>query len=162
MGRKKILGDGVIFDRTEQDVVLAKEIRETKIKNFIPLSVSEEEVLERGSILPSTLNRISSKQTELARTVVSLGYYGAGAKIVDLGEFSEDSVFFKNQLEKMVKNSERIRDNFPSAPDAPPYISPRYHWRDFNGIEKILYDAEVNALYIEENSLECDTFFCGE
>ena len=65
----------MIFNRTQQDVEKALQIRDEKVKKFVPLDESEIATLEKGILTINTLNRIEEKQQELKDLFIQDAYF---------------------------------------------------------------------------------------
>ena len=63
----------MIYDRTEESVKKAIEIRENKVKSGQELSAEDIAILERGFITIDTISRIEGKQDELKSVFSEMG-----------------------------------------------------------------------------------------
>ena len=64
----------MIYNRTEEDVKNALEIRKNVIQQGQEPTDEQREILERGMLTINTLNRIKNKQSELSKLILSMGY----------------------------------------------------------------------------------------
>ena len=65
----------MIYNRTENDIETARNLIETKVKNFEELTEDEVAKIERGTFTVNTLNRIEQKQAELKTLFNDIGYW---------------------------------------------------------------------------------------
>lgn len=149
----------MIFDRKKSDVDNSKTLILNKVQKNISLSDEEINTLEKGTLTINTLNRIENKQSELFLLLSSIGYY---APQIVTKTWTYDDLFTDNEFERVVKNTETLRNasliykNTPITPIAD------YYFENLNAIEKILYDIENMTSEIKSLFLECGTFECGE
>ena len=149
----------MIVDRTNQDVQEALRIRREKVQKSEQLTDSEIEILERGMITINTLNRIENKQIELVHIINELGYY---CPEISSKEWTSDDIFNLSDLERLIENSEILRNAFLEYSTTPPKPSPLYHYKQINALEQILLDLETMQSDIISNYRECGTIECGE
>lgn len=128
----------MITDRTRNDVDNAIAIRE-KIKNGESITESEILTFERGFLTINTLNRVESKQAEIAQILSENGY------ITDITTKTWDytGVFDLIEHNRLIDNLEKLKKSFfvfKSTPDVPLYM---YGYQEMNDIEKVLVDIET-------------------
>ena len=141
----------MIFNRTLEDVSIAKSLIETKVKKFISLTSEELDSIERGTLTINTLNRIESAQKELKEIFILFGYYGAH---IESKEWEHENVFYKKDLQRIILNCDTLQKAFFKKQNTPIAPSPTYDIYCINDIEKIisdLYDMvnEVRSLWAE-------------
>lgn len=153
----------MIYDRTQKDIDEARRILEEKVHAFLPLTDEEKEQLERGIVTKETFNRIRNAQFELFGTITSMGYY-PGFKIQSAIYNDPYSVISRKDVQQMLDNEKGLYNAFLIGVDTPtvPEMKTYYSYRDFNDIEKILFDMEAMAEDIKVNYRECGNFECGE
>lgn len=160
-----------IFDRTESDVSQAKKLRANKVANGIELTDDEKELMERGFMTLTTLNRIEQGLVYAQNTLRESGYYVPKTDLVKwefyAGNFSTgysaDKVIFKfSNFQAMLDKLKVIRDNFQFPDDTPQVPEQSYHWKTLNDIEQILHDVGVAKAELEANYRECGAYYCGE
>ena len=149
----------MITDRTPYDVAEAKKIRSSKIQKFVSLTEKELAVVEKGLVTLNTLNRIEQKQIELKETLANMGYYSGS---VLNKHWNEGAYFFDEDLRRIVDNVAKLRNAFFVLKNTPSNPIAKFHYEEFNKIEKILVDIETMILDVKQNYRECDTFYCGE
>ena len=88
---------GMIYDRTAQDVSRCKELR-NKLQKGEVLTEGEIALFERGSVTINTLNRIESAQGFIKATLKPMGYYASS--VVNKGWFDGD-IFFEADLKRI-------------------------------------------------------------
>lgn len=147
----------MIFDRTINDVRTASELRKSKVQKNIALSDSEKEIMERGTLSYDTLNRIELKQEELMYILRQMGYY----VIINNKRWTGEDIFTDAEFERIVENNAALRKAFFVYPDSPMNAVARYHYSEFNALEKILHDLEQMIAYTKNEYRECGTFECG-
>lgn len=150
----------MITNRTREDVERARQIRAEKVQSFIALSAEEQEIMERGSLTANTFNRIESKQAEIKTALSSIGY--SVSRLINKTDWQTGDFFMAEDLDRIIFNNDILKNAFYVFKSTPRYVEARYHYEDFNNIEKILEDLEAMICIVESYSRECNTFFCGE
>ena len=149
----------MIYNRTENDIETARNLIETKVKNFGELTVDEVAKIERGTFTINTLNRIEQKQAELKTLFNDIGYWNT--PIINR-TWAEYDIFGELDFQRVLDNTNTLREAFfvyNNTPITPP-IS--YHYNDINALEKILYDLENMVNDMKTRYRQCGTFECGE
>lgn len=146
----------MIFDRTPSDVFGAINIRRTKS----PEEFTDQDIqkLQRGMVTLETINRISGKQIEIDEEISQMLYLNGsvGAKI-----WSEDDVFMSDNLQRMTDDTASLKSRFLVFSTTPVNPRPEYHYREFNLMEKILYDLGIMVQSVKDNYRECGNYECG-
>ena len=149
----------MITNRTQSDVEQAILLIETKVKKFIELSEEELDILERGTLTISTLNRIESKQQQLKELINGIGYWSIN---IQNKSWTYSDIFNENELPRIIENIKNLKDGFfvysytPQIPDA------KYYFSNINDMEKILCDLENMVEDIKNNYRECGAVETGE
>lgn len=149
----------MIFDRTQNDVDRAIQLRNEKVKKFKELTQDEVDSLEKGTITINTLNRIEQKQEELKNLFNEIGYWNTP---ISNKLWGGNDIFNVDEFKRILDNENVLRQAFfvyKNTPNTPP-IS--YHWQDINALEKILYDLDVMINDVKSNYRECGAFESGE
>lgn len=148
----------MITDRTQFDVKRAKGIIEEKVKKFIELTSAEEKTLERGTVTINTINRIEDKQAEIQEILNDMGYWNVSIlnKKWNLGD-----VFRQSDLDRIVENNSMLRSAFYALKDSPVNAIGKYHYSEFNSLERILLDIFTNIEYTISRYRRCGNFNCG-
>lgn len=149
----------MVFDRTQEDVNMASEIRDAKVKNFLPLTDEDVGYLEKGSITINTLNRIEQKQEELRGIFNDMGYWNT--QIVNK-TWNYIDVFNETEFQRIVYNDRILRAAFLVYKGTPKTPAPIYHYENINALEKILFDLDEMIDDIKSRYRRCGTFNCGE
>lgn len=149
----------MIFNRTLSDVTAAIEIRDSKVKKFAELTQDDINKLERGLVTHNTLNRIEEKQTELRTLLRQAGYY-MGELVTK--QWTVSDIFRKDDFERIIKNTDALRKAFFTYTDTPNTPNAKYHYENFNDLEKILDDLERMIDGMKNLYRICGTFNCGE
>ena len=149
----------MIFDRKKSDVDNSKTLILNKVQKNISLSDEEINTLEKGTLTINTLNRIENKQNELFSLLSDIGYY---APQIVTKTWTYDDLFTSDEFERIVKNTETLRNASLIYKDTPITPIADYYFENLNAIEKILYDIENMTSEIKNLFLECGTFECGE
>lgn len=149
----------MIFDRTQNDVDTAISIRDGKVKTFQALTESDIKSLERGMMTINTLNRIEAKQEELKNLLNGMGYWNTPTtnKV-----WTENDIFDADEFQRIIDNTNVLRDAFFGYADTPSTPSISYHYKHINALEKILYDLEKMVEDVQDLYRQCGTFQCGE
>lgn len=150
--------DHMIYDRTLEDIEKSKNLRSNKVQKNIPLSDSEKQILERGTITENTLNRIENKQSEIQIQINDMGYYNTHFYNK---EWSESDVFKSDDFERIIDNTQKVREAFFINDDTPIISEQKLRYDVINFIEKILHDVSENIPKVKENYLICNTFYSG-
>lgn len=149
----------MIFNRKKSDVDNSKTLILNKLQKNISLSEEEINTLEKGTLTINTLNRIENKQSELLSLLSEIGYY---APEIVTKTWTYDDLFTSEEFDRIVKNTETLRDASLIYKDTPFTPIADYYFENLNAIEKILYDIENMTNEIKSLFLECGTFECGE
>lgn len=149
----------MVFDRTLDDVNKAENIRETKVKKFLPLSDEDVGYLEKGSITINTLNRIEQKQEELRGLFNAMGYWNTPIinKI-----WSYTDIFDETEFQRIVDNDRILRAAFFVYTGTPETPAASYYYENINALEKILFDLDAMINDVKSRYRQCGTFECGE
>ena len=149
----------MIFDRTQNDVDTAVVLRNTKVKKFETLTESDIATLEKGTLTINTINRIENKQEELKNLFNDMGYWNTPTTNKT---WSENDIFYIDDFQRIIDNTNVLRQAFFVYKDTPNTPPISYYWDDINSLEKILYDLDVMINDVKSNYRECGTFECGE
>ena len=149
----------MIFDRTQNDVDTAILLRDTKVKTFETLTESDIATLEKGMLTINTLNRIETKQEELKNLFNDMGYWNTPTTNKT---WSENDIFNIDEFQRIIDNTNVLREAFFIYIDTPNTPPISYYWDDINALEKILYDLDVMINDVKSNYRECGTFESGE
>ena len=149
----------MITNRTQYDVDTAILIRNTKVKKFEELTANDINYLERGTITHNTLNRIEAKQEELKNLFNDMGYWNTP---ITNKVWSENDIFSVDEFQRILDNTNVLRQAFFVYEGTPNTPSVSYHWQDINSLEKILYDLDVMINDVKSHYRECGTFESGE
>lgn len=149
----------MIFDRTQNDVDTAIVLRNTKVKKFETLTESDIATLEKGTLTINTINRIENKQEELKNLFNDMGYWNTPTTNKT---WSENDIFNVDDFQRIVDNTNVLRQAFFVYKDTPNTPPISYYWEDINALEKILHDIDVMINDVKSHYRECGTFECGE
>ena len=148
----------MITDRTKNDIVRAKELRDTKISKGEPLTDEELEIIERGFATINTINRIEAKQAELKDIINSMGYWNTN---FENKEWSWGDIFKKRDLDKIIENNKILLDAFFAYSTTPKTAKSVYNYQEFNNIEQVLVDIENIVIDIKGRYRKSGTFKSG-
>lgn len=148
----------MIFDRTFEDISKVKQLLK-KLKTFATLSQSEVESLERGTITYNTLNRIESKQKELAEILEQWTYL-----IVPITNksWAKTDIFNELDLERLANNTIALREAFYVIDKAQPNPKAKYTYQDINALEKILDEIDRLIAVTKASFKKSNTFESGQ
>lgn len=149
----------MIFDRTQNDVDTAIVLRNTKVKKFETLTEIDIATLEKGTLTINTINRIETKQEELKNLFNDMGYWNTPTTNKT---WSENDIFYIDDFQRIVDNTNVLRQAFFVYKDTPNTPPISYYWEDINALEKILHDIDVMINDVKSHYRECGTFECGE
>ena len=149
----------MITNRTINDVNLAKKIRAEKIQKGFEITDNEVETMERGCVTINTLNRIEQKQSELKTKLNDMGYFDTNISNV-LWNYTD--IFNEHDFKRIIDNNIVLRKAFFVYLDTPKVAIAKYHYDQFNRLEKVLVDLETNINYTINHYRRCGTFNCGE
>lgn len=158
----------MIFDRTQNDVDNARIIINEKIKfdpitmqpiNLDELTPIEIETLNKGTFNYTDLNRIEVTQNELKSIFNNMGYWNTNLTIK---VWIDSYIFNVNDFQRIIDNTNVLREAFFVYKDTPNTPPISYHWKDINALEKILYDLDVMINDVRSHYRECGTFESGE
>ena len=158
----------MIFDRTQNDVDTAIRLRNEKVK-FDPITMqpinpeelteSEIAILEKGTLTINPLNRIEAKQDELKNLFNDMGYWNTP---ITNKVWGENDIFNVDEFQRILDNTNVLRQAFFVYKDTPNTPPISYHWQDINALEKILYNLDVMINDVKSYYRECGTFESGE
>lgn len=149
----------MIFDRTQNDVDTAVRLRREKVQKFQVLTESEIATLEKGTLTINTLNRIENKQEELKNLFNDIGYWNTP---ITNKVWGENDIFNFDEFQRIIDNTNVLRNAFFVYKDTPNTPPISYHWQDINALEKILYDLDVMISNVKADYRYCGEFVCGE
>ena len=149
----------MITNRTQYDVDAAILLRDTKVKNFEALTETEIATLEKGTLTINTLNRIEEKQEDLKGILNDMGYWNTP---ITNKVWGENDIFNVVDFQRILDNTNVLRNAFFVHKDTPNTPPISYHWQDINALEKILYDLDVMINDVKSHYRECGTFESGE
>ncbi len=149
----------MIYDRTASDIESAKQIISEKVKKFISLTDNEFKTLEKGCVTIDTLNRIENAQKDLVHSIKEMRYSVLG---VLNKEWTFQDIFDEKELSRITNNLTQIKDAFFVYNATPATPTPKYHFENFNAIEKIILDILTMIEDVKSNYRECGNFECGE
>lgn len=128
----------MIFDRTQEDVSAAIDIRNTKIKKFETLTEQDIKTLERGSFTINTLNRIENKQNTIKMLLNSVGI---PIEITNKN-WDNTQIFDEIEFNRILQNLNVLIESFCVYKNTPQVPKKSFYFEDINSIEKILFDLE--------------------
>ena len=158
----------MIFDRTQNDVDAARILINEKVKfepttmqpiNLDELTPTELETLNKGTFNYTDLNRIESKQEELKNLFNDMGYWNTP---ITNKTWGENEIFNADEFQRILDNTNVLRQEFFVYKDTPNTPTISYHWQDINALEKILNDLDVMINDVKSNYRECGTFESGD
>lgn len=149
----------MITNRTQYDVDTAILIRNTKVKKFEALTENDINYLERGTLTINTLNRIENKQDELKNLFNDMGYWNTP---ITNKVWGENYIFNADEFQRIIENTNVLRNAFFVYKDTPNTPPVSYHWQDINALEKIIYDLDVMINDVKSHYRECGNFESGE
>lgn len=148
----------MVTDRTAQDVETAKALR-AKLQSGQSLTTAEETAIERGTCTITMLNRVESKQKELAQI---LNEYRYMVSIDNKINWTYSDIFTQQDHERLLNNLNKLREAFFIYTNTPPTPTYLYNYQNANDVEKILVDIEAMIDDMLLRFRECNTFYCGE
>lgn len=148
-----------IYDRTQNDVINAKRIKEDKFLKGVSLSDSEKSIMKKGSLSLEDINRIEQNLYDIQTELMSVGYYAQIDKKIDI--FDRESVLYKYQIVDWVKRVEALKVAFFPYSNTPSEPIAIYHYEEINKIEKILFDTQKRFEEMKSLFRECGDYECG-
>lgn len=148
----------MIFNRTQKDVKDSQHIVENFVQKGSLLTDEQKAILARGTVTTETLNRIESKQEEIKKRLNDMGYFSTS---IENKQWLKGDWFFDEDLKRIVKNNSILRKAFFVYKSTPTNAIAKYHYEEFNRLERILFDLESVMSYVENNYKICGTFNCG-
>ena len=149
----------MITNRTQYDVDTAIAIIKNKVQKFQELTESDIATLEKGTMTYNTLNRIEAKQEELKNLFNDMGYWNTP---ITNKIWGENDIFNVNDFQRILDNTNVLRQAFFVYKDTPNTPPISYHYSDINALEKILFDLDVMINDVKSHYKECGTFESGE
>ena len=148
----------MICNRTQADIDYAKEIR-AKLQAGESLTSDEITALNKGSFSIDLLNRVESKQSELAAI---LNGYAYTVNMENKTDWQSSEIFDFSDHKRLLDNLDKLKKAFfvyKTTPSTPAYM---YGYLEANAVEKILVDIERMVDDMVSSFRECGTFKCGE
>ena len=148
----------MITDRTQADVDAAKTLIE-KVQSGKSLTTAEKTAIERGTCTITMLNRVESKQKEVAAL---LNHYAYMVDIQTKTDWTANDIFTADDHRRLLDNLDKLKRayyQYSTTPTTPDYM---YDYKNANDIEKILVDIESIITDMVSRMRECNTFYCGE
>lgn len=150
----------MIYNRTINDIIAAKQIYENKVKKFQTLTDEDIEQLERGYLTKNTLNRIEDKTEEIKDTIYEMGYLNIDG--ISTETWSDTDYFKRNDFLRILQNLDILKSAFMAYRTTPTTPQARYYFSNLNDIEKILFDLDNLIDNVKENYRICGDYNCGE
>lgn len=151
----------MVYNRTNDDITKAIELRENKVKLFQTLTEAESEIMERGSLTATTLNRIERATSIIVNLLRQLGYPSSSVK-AKLWGMTPRYVFDESDMQRILKNLDILKASFFETTAMPITPNNVLDINTFNDIEKILYELDVFINDVKSNYRECGSYECGE
>ena len=129
-----------------------------KVKNFIPLTNEELNILERGMVTNSTLNRIEAQQRQLKTNLNSMGYWNTP---ILTETWDTSKIFCERDFMMMVQDTMILRNAFLAFDDTPKSLNLSYSYQNLNNLERILHDLGLMVNIVKRNYLQCGNAYCG-
>ena len=76
--------------------------------------------------------------------------------------WGENDIFNADEFQRILDNTNVLRNAFFVYKDIPNTPPISYHWDDINALEKILNDLDIMINDVKSNYRECGTFESGE
>ena len=150
----------MIFDRTQEDITKALQIRAEKVQKGAVLTDEDKRILERGCLTYNTLNRIEGKQEELKNLLNEDCYFVEDIVTKTFGEYD---FYYLADFERVLSNLKKLKTAYFVYDDTPQIPNNKYFkFEVINAVEKILYDIDVMISDIKSHYRECGNYVCGE
>lgn len=147
----------MIFDRTQEDVNSAINLRNKKVKMFESLTSEEIDTLERGTITINTLNRIENKQRDIAELLSKLSI----DVDIENKNWEQTQIFNQAEFQRILDNLNVLVESFYVYSNTPNVPKISYHFEDINAIEKNLFDLEELYNKALKSFVYCGITNCG-
>lgn len=148
----------LIFDRTIDDVKLAKKIRSEKFLRGIKLTQEESDIMERGILTINTINRIEANQNQIWEFLQNIGYWNIN---IENKKWNNTDLFVDSDSNRLINNIEILIEGFFTYSNTPGVPSTFYDYKSINDIEKIIHDLHLMIMDVTENYRECGNIECG-
>lgn len=145
----------MIYDRTQSDITQAEKIYKEKVLTFSVLSDEEKTILERGRFTTESINRIVEKQKEVSAILSKWHYLKEELENKDNWT---SQVFFEEDLRRLVKNNNTLRECFYVVSKNLRNPEPLFHYEEINILEKILVELSELIELTEKSFKRCGTF----
>lgn len=138
----------LVYDRTEQDVEMARAQRGTTLT---PL---------KGCYNATDLNRVEAAVTEIAAELNSAGY----AVTVNQRTYAESDIIRRSDFAAYLADVQAIRDAIAVCASTPelPAADAKLDFVGANNIEKILADLDELIGWMKYSQKYCGTFAAGQ
>lgn len=138
----------LVYDRTEQDVEMARAQRGTTLT---PL---------KGCYNATDMNRVAAAVTEIAAELNSAGY----AVTVNPVTYAETDIIRRSDFAAYLSNVQTLRDAIAVRASTPelPAADAKLDFVGANNIEKILADLDEFLGWMKYSQKYCGTFAAGQ
>lgn len=151
----------MIYDRTQEDINIAKEIIETKVKNFLELTEDDLFFLRRGVVDVETINRIRSKIRTLT-TMINRAGYSVKTNTSNQPINTDEPFFYLEDLREIVNDIISLRKAFFTFNITERNPEPLYHFEEFNIMERFLSEMENIVDIIQKSQKYTGTLASGQ
>lgn len=149
----------MIYNRTFADINNVKQILK-KIKQFVTLTESEKQTLERGTFTINTMNRIETAQEMICEKLVEWNYLNK--PIYNKTNWTESDIFTKSDLERIVNNTIVLRNAFDVIAQTIANPTAKYSYEDVNAMEQILEELQKMLDIVQKTFQISGTFYSGQ
>lgn len=155
--------ENMITDRTAEDVLRWRELRDKGIDKMTPAELEEWESNMKGSYNISDLNRVGSALAFLRNELIKAGYL-VGIEFNPKTDWKENDVPTRQEYVWIVYAVGVVRDalaRYRTTPKAPTTNS-KLDFQIANDIEQILIDVDDLLIKTNATPLYCGELYCGE
>ena len=155
--------ENMITDRTAEDVLRWRELRDKGIDKMTSEEFAEWESNMKGSYNISDLNRVGSVLAFLRNELIKAGYL-TGIEFDPKTDWTESDVPTRQDYYQYIYAVHTVRNalaQYNTTPKAPNVLG-KLGFEDANDIEKILIDIDDILIKTNANPLVCGELYCGE
>ena len=149
----------MIYNRSFADINNVKQILK-KIKQFVTLTESEKQILERGTFTIDTINRIENAQSLICESLFNWNYLNK--KFYNKTNWTDEDFFTKADLERIVNNTIILRNAFNLINQTIPNPTAKYSYEDVNAMEQILEELQKMLELVQKSFQISGTFYAGQ
>lgn len=148
-----------VFDRTRENVLNAKKIKQDKFLKGVPLTDEEIQIMSKGALGLNDINRIQNNFNTIQGKMNRFGYFSQTSG--GFGQFSQNGIFYDTYFKEWFTRIQALKKAFFPYSDTPSQPTARLYYEEINKLEKTLFDLNKRLVEMEGFFEECGNLECG-